>query len=118
MLDFTSVLYLGMHHPHGALRPWRQLTTGRPVVLESPAPAERVAGNLARLLGCEQAALGPSSSHLFWDIFDVLAAEPLAIHVDGGTYPIARWGVERVAAKGIRATAFPRRDPAALRAAL
>jgi 8-amino-7-oxononanoate synthase len=118
MLDFTSVLYLGMRHPHAALRPWRQLTTGRPVALQSPAAAERVADDLARLTGLEQATMGPSSTHLFWDIFEVLSGHGIAIFVDDGTYPIARWGVERAAAKGIRSTVFPKHDPRALRAAL
>ena len=81
MPDFTSVLYLGMHHPHGELRPWRRLTTGRPVALQSPAASERVAEAVACLTGCEQAALGPSSPHLFWDIFDVLARKRITIHV-------------------------------------
>jgi len=118
LLDFTSVLYLGMSHPHRALRSWRQLTTGRPVALQSPAAAERVADDLARLTGFEKATMGPSSTHLYWDIFEVLSGEGIAIFVDDGTYPIARWGVERAAAKGIRSTVFPKHDPRALRAAL
>jgi 8-amino-7-oxononanoate synthase len=118
VLDFTSVLYLGMRHPHTELRPWRQLTTGRPVALQSPAAAERVADGLARLTGVEQATMGPSSTHLFWDIFEVLSGDHIAIFVDDGTYPIARWGVERAAAKGVRSTVFPKHDPAALRTAL
>jgi hypothetical protein len=48
MLDFTSVLYLGMHHGHQSLRPWRQLTTGRPAALGSSV---RAAGLAARLAG-------------------------------------------------------------------
>lgn len=118
MLDFTSVLYLGMHHPWGTLRPWRQLTTGRPVALQSPAAADRVAADLAQLTGCEQATLGPSSAHLFWDIFEVLAVKGIAIYVDNGTYPIVRWGVERAAAKGVRARVFPKHDPGSLVVAL
>jgi 8-amino-7-oxononanoate synthase len=118
MIDFTSVLYLGMHHSHDTLRPWRQLTTGRPAALQSPAAAESVAQDISRLLGCEAAALGPSSPHLFWDLFNVLAVEPIAIYVDAGTYPIARWGIERVTAKGIAAITFPKHDPTSLRSAL
>lgn len=118
MLDFTSVLYLGMRHPWGALRPWRQLTTGRPVALQSPVAADRVAADLAQLTGCEQAALGPSSAHLFWDIFEVLAGGDIAIYVDNGTYPIARWGVERAAGKGVRTAVFPAHDPVSLGNAL
>ena len=58
MLDFTSALYLGMRHAHETLRPWAQLTTGRPAALE-PAAGGRERG--ARLWPgcwrCERAAL-------------------------------------------------------------
>jgi len=90
MIDFTSALYLGMRHPHQSLRPWTELTTGRPAALESPREAERLARQLARLLGCERATLGTSTLHLFWDLFEVLAREPIAIYTDAGAYPIAR----------------------------
>lgn len=114
MLDFTSALYLGMNHAHHTLRPWKSLTTGRPAVLESPSGAETVARNLAHLIGCERATLGTSTLHIFWDLFEVLARENIAIFVDEGTYPIARWGVERMAARGVPVATFPTHDPAAL----
>jgi 8-amino-7-oxononanoate synthase len=114
MLDFTSVLYLGFRHAHSALRPWAQLTTGRPAALEPAPEAVALAQDLARLLGCERAVLAPSTLHLFWDLFDVLSRDHVAIYADGGTYPIARFGVERAAAKGIPTSTFPTHDPAAL----
>jgi 8-amino-7-oxononanoate synthase len=114
MLDFTSALYLGFRHAHDALRPWAQLTTGRPAALEPAPEAVVLAQNLAQLLGCEGAVLAPSTLHLFWDLFDVLARDRIAIYVDGGTYPIARYGVERAAAKGVPTSTFPAHDPAAL----
>jgi 8-amino-7-oxononanoate synthase len=73
---------------------------------------------MARLLGCAQATLGPSTLHLFWDIFPVLAREPIRIYLDAGAYPIARWGVERVKAHGVPTAHFQRHDPAALAALL
>jgi 8-amino-7-oxononanoate synthase len=106
MLDFTSCLYLGMRHEHGRLRPWRQLTAGRPAALCTSAQEDRVAAALAQFLRCESAALATSTLHIFWDLFDVLASEGIAIHVDSDTYPIARWGVERARAKGIAASFF------------
>jgi len=33
----TSALYLGMRHPHNSLRPWVELTTGRPAAIEVAA---------------------------------------------------------------------------------
>ena len=114
MLDFTSVLYLGFRHAHHTLRPWAQLTTGRPAALKPAPEAERVAQNLARLLRCKRAVLAPSTLHLYWDLFDLLARDHIAIYVDAGTYPIARWGIERAAAKGVRTATFPTHDSAAL----
>jgi 8-amino-7-oxononanoate synthase len=114
MLDFTSVLYLGFRHAHPTLRPWAQLTTGRPAAL-GPAPeAERVAQDLAQLLRCERAVLAPSTLHLYWDLFDVLATDHIAIYADAGTYPIARWGIERAAAKGVPTATFQMHEPDAL----
>jgi len=114
MLDFTSVLYLGFRHAFGTLRPWTQLTTGRPAALEEAPEAVAVAQDLARLVGCERAVLAPSTLHLYWDLFDVLARDRVAIYADAGSYPIARWGVERAAAKGVPASTFATHDPAAL----
>jgi 8-amino-7-oxononanoate synthase len=114
MLDFTSVLYLGFRHAHHTLRPWAQLTTGRPAALEPAPEAVAVAQDLAQLLRCERAVLAPSTLHLYWDLFDVLANERIAIYADAGTYPIARWGFERAAAKGIRTAIFPTHDSTAL----
>src|SRR6267378_2039427 len=114
MLDFTSVLYLGFLHAHSALRPWAQLTTGRPAAFEPAPEAVALAQDLAQLLRCERAVLAPSTLHLYWDLFDVLANERIAIYADAGTYPIARWGIERAAAKGVRTATFPPHDSAAL----
>jgi 8-amino-7-oxononanoate synthase len=114
MLDFTSVLYLGIRHAHHTLRPWAQLTTGQPAALEPAPEAERVAQDLAQLLRCERAVLAPSTLHLYWDLFDVLARGPIAIYADAETYPTARWGIERAAAKGVRTATFPTHDSAAL----
>src|SRR5258708_5808095 len=100
MLDFTSVLYPGFRHAHSTLRPWAQLTTGRPAALEPAPEALALEQDLAQLLGCERAVLAPSTLHLFWDLIDVLTRDHVAIYTDAGTYPTARWGVERAAAKG------------------
>jgi 8-amino-7-oxononanoate synthase len=118
MIDFTSALYLGMRHAHWALPPWLRLTTGRPAALEEPPEANRLSQDIARLLRCERAILAPSTLHLFWDLFDVLASRRIAIYVDAGTCPIARWGIERANAKGIPVAEFPEHDPDSLEALL
>jgi 8-amino-7-oxononanoate synthase len=115
MLDFTSALYLGLQHSSASLRPWAQLTTGKPAALGVPANEERVSQALATLQGCDRAILGPSTLHLFWDLFGVLAEPGTAIYLDAGTYPIARWGVERAAARAIPVRRFRHHDPEALR---
>lgn len=114
MLDFTSALYLGLRHPSGSLRPWAQFTSGRPAALATPAGQVRIAQTLAELQGCERATLSPSTLHLFWDLFGMLARRRVAVYMDAGTYPIARWGVEQAAARGITVRHFPHDDPEAL----
>lgn len=111
MLDFTSALYLGMRHASESLRPWAQFTMGRPAALASPPSASTVAEQLAALQGCEAATLMPSTLHLFWDLFTILASKRIAIYMDAGTYAIARWGIERAAARGTRVRIFRHHDP-------
>lgn len=106
MLDFTSALYLGLRHPHGGLAPWRTLTEGRPAVLGEPAGAAAVAGRLARLMGLPQALLFPSTLHLFLDLFDTIAREPVMFFWATGLYPSLRWPIERAAGTGVPERAF------------
>jgi 8-amino-7-oxononanoate synthase len=113
-LNFASSLYMGILHPSALLRPWPQLTLGAPAALAPPPGAKATARRLAALIGCERATLAPSTLHLFWDLFGVLATRPLTIYVDAGVYPIARWGVERAAARGARVQAVPHHDADAL----
>lgn len=115
MLDFTSSLYLGLRHPSHSLGPWQNLTAGAPVALSEPAGNRLAAHLLAELQGCERGLLAPSTLHLFWDLFGILGNEPTAIYLDSGAYPIARWGVERAAGKGIRVREFPHHSPETLR---
>lgn len=115
MLDFTSALYLGMRHPSGTLRPWTEFTTGVPAALASPALARTTAQALSALQGCEAATFAPSTLHLFWDLFRVLCVgRETTIYMDAGTYPIAHWGVERVAARGVRVRRFNHHDAQSL----
>ena len=74
-----------------------------------------VASRAARLTGfagaSRRAVLAPSTLHLYWDLFDVLARDRVAIYADAGSYPIARWGFERAAAKGVPTSTFPMSPP-------
>lgn len=106
--DFTSALYLGLRHPAAALPGWDALTLGKPAALQEPPGAVALSRELAALQGCEAAVLLPSTLHLYWDLFGMLAREPVVLLIDAGAYPIARWGVERAAALGTPVQAFRR----------
>ena len=108
MADFTSALYLGMRHPSASLGGWEALTLGRPAALQQAPGALRVAAALAHLQGCEAATMLPSTLHLFWDLFSMLARERVAILVDAGAYAMARWGAGHGRALGLPLSVFPR----------
>ena len=119
MIDFTSALYLGMHHEQHTLESWPQFTTGKPAALEEPEGAEALGQAIAQLQGLEAGALGSSTLHLAWDLFVILAHKyPIEVFMDAGIYPIARWGVERFAARGGRVHVFAHHNPAALDTAM
>jgi 8-amino-7-oxononanoate synthase len=44
----------------------------------------------------------------------MLAGQRVAIYLDAGAYPIAQWGVERAAARGVPVRSFPHHDAKAL----
>lgn len=114
MPDFTSSTYLGFRHPSRLVEPWESLTTGAPAALKEPAESRRVATELARLQGCEAGILAPSTLHLFWDLFGVLAGQGVSIFHDAGIYPIVGWGITRAAAMGAPVHRFRHYDPACL----
>jgi 8-amino-7-oxononanoate synthase len=116
--DFTSALYLGIEHASRQLAEWERLTLGKPAALASPPGAPAVERDLAALTGCERALLAPSTLHLFLDLFAILAGMDVSLFVDEGSYPIARWGVERAAARGTPVKTFRRHDAQALRVAI
>ncbi len=110
MLDFSSSLYLGLRHGSHCLEPWDELTLGRPAALQEPAAARAAAGELAALVGCPAGTLLPSTFQLFWDVLGVLSTDRIEIHMDAATYPIARWGAEYWAGKGVPLHTFARHD--------
>ena len=78
-LDFTSALYLGLEHGAARSVRWDRLTLGKPAALEAPPGAREVEGKLAALTGCGRALLAPSTLHLFWDLFGILAKRDVMI---------------------------------------
>jgi 8-amino-7-oxononanoate synthase len=118
VLDFTSALYLGFEHPSWSLAEWERLTAGRPAWLEDPPGARELQQELAALVGCERALVGPSTFHLYWDLFGILAAPGTLFLLDAGAYAIACWGAQRAASLGAAVMRFPSHDPEALRSVL
>ncbi|UZN03470.1 aminotransferase class I/II-fold pyridoxal phosphate-dependent enzyme [Cellulomonas sp. S1-8] len=88
MLDLTSSLFLGVHHPAGRSGGWSSLTTGRAAALGEPAVARRVAARVAARLGAPAGVVHRSALHALVDVVDVLA--PSAVIVDAGAYPLVR----------------------------
>ncbi len=114
MIDFTSVLYLGLRHPSRVLRPWEKLTTGVPAALAEPDKNYEVAQTLAELQRCERVTFVQSTLHLFWDLFSIFERDRIAVYMDSRLYPIARWGVERVASRVNVVRTFQHHDARAL----
>lgn len=119
MIDLASVHYLGWLHPSRGFPAWQQFSRGLPAAMHEHPASLQAAAQLARLQGCQDALLAPSTLHLFWDLFGgavrrALFGERLAIYLDSGAYPIAGWGVERAAANGAQVQRFQRHDPLAL----
>jgi 8-amino-7-oxononanoate synthase len=106
MIDFASALYLGLRHASWSLPPWESISAGVPAALEPVEGAQAVAAQIAVLQGREAATMGTSTFHLVWDLFGMNGSSRYAIYLDAGAYPILRWGVERAAARGVRAQRF------------
>lgn len=87
---------------------------GVPAALRVPPVARYAANDLATLQGCEAATLGPSTLHLFWDLGELFARANHAIFLDGGAYPIGRWGMERAAIRGTPLQRFAHHAPESL----
>lgn len=114
MLDFASALYLGLRHANPPLTGWHALTFGRPAALQEPTGALETSETLARMQGCEQALLMPSTLHLFFDLFDMLSREPVTLLVDSCAYPITRWAMRTARARGCFVSVFDGRDLASV----
>ncbi|MBD7917541.1 aminotransferase class I/II-fold pyridoxal phosphate-dependent enzyme [Cellulomonas sp. Sa3CUA2] len=88
MLDLTSSLFLGLHHPAGGPGGWASLTTGRAAALDEPAAARRVAARVAARLGAPAGVVHRSVLHALVDVVDLLA--PSVVLVDAAAYPLVR----------------------------
>jgi len=93
------------------LDPWEQLTLGAPSALEELPEAEETAAAVAALVGGQRGLMATSMLHLSWDLLEALPEGPLTLYADEGSYPIARWGLERAAWHGVPVQSFSHHDP-------
>ena len=114
MLDFTSALYLGFHHPSVSLAPWHALTLGVPAALGELREGGALAAGLARLSNAEAGLLFPSTLHLFRDLFGAVVGPGSILLMDAKAYPIARWGAEAVRLGGTACESYPHHDTVTL----
>lgn len=115
MLDFSSSLYLGFRHSADSLPFWKQLTTGKPAALYTSRRQLRIETGLSDLTGTESAVLGQSSFHLFWDLFQMLAKNRIAIYLDRAAYPVSSQAAQPLVARGIPIHVFSHFRPAVLK---
>src|SRR5216117_2567862 len=87
-LNFTNPSYLGLQHPSSELHSWDFLFPDE--CQQQPSAYSSVEYQLARLQGCESAALAPSTLHFFIGLFGILGKLPIHIYVDEGAYPVTR----------------------------
>ena len=74
MLDLTSSLYLGLHHPSSRLPGWSSLTLGQPAALAEPPAVAEVTDRVGRLVGMPSVRLWTSTLHAFTDLSVALSA--------------------------------------------
>jgi 8-amino-7-oxononanoate synthase len=112
MIDFTSSLYLGMKHSSKELNGWEQLTTGVPAALGEAGLALQVGNYVAEMQGLEEGLTAPSTLHLYWDLFDYLCQQPVALFIDEKVYPVSRYGIEKLLVRQIPVHPFRHFDAA------
>lgn len=109
-VDFSSALYLGLKYPWAHLRPWNQLTFGKPYALFEPYLGVTLANKLARLQGFKNGTLGTSTLHFFYDIFNIWKGR-CAIFYDSSCYSILKWAAKRARISGSKVFPFSHHSP-------
>ncbi|MFG1817677.1 aminotransferase class I/II-fold pyridoxal phosphate-dependent enzyme [Kribbella sp. NPDC049174] len=99
-LDFTSSLFLGLHHGSASLPPWASLTTGVPAVLHEAPAAHRVAAAVAAAHGAQAGVVGRSTLHALMDVMGMLPHRGDIVAIDAAAYSLAGWAALRAAANG------------------
>ncbi|MEU4292826.1 hypothetical protein AB0E63_31775 [Kribbella sp. NPDC026596] len=113
-LDFTSSLFLGLHHGSGSLPPWASLTTGVPTVLHEAADAHRVADTVAAAQGAQAGVVGRSALHALMDVMGMIPQRGDVVAIDSAAYSLAEWAALRAAANGAVVRRYPHHRPEAI----
>ncbi len=99
-LDFTSSLFLGLHHGSTSLPPWASLTTGVPAVLHEAPAAHRIAATVAAAQGAQAGVVGRSALHALMDVMGMIPQRGDLVAIDAAAYSLAEWAALRAAANG------------------
>lgn len=110
IIDFTSSLYLGIQHDSHSLKPWKTLTTGRPISITNPTSYSKIEKRIAALQGLEEGAIAKSTFHLFWDLFSILGIGNYIAFADSKNYPVAQWGLDRFSSMGNTVVQYKHHD--------
>lgn len=110
-VDFTSSLYLDLHHRQRDLPRWTSLTTGVPAALQI-TPASATVANLVAREHCVGAGLvARSTLHALMDVLDAAPRPGDRILIDRASYPISRWATLLPLSRGIPVVDFPHHCP-------
>lgn len=110
-VDFTSSLFLGLHHGSDSLPPWGSLTTGVPAVLGTTASAHTVAGTVAAAQGAQAGVVSRSAMHALMDVMGMFPQRRDVVAIDASAYPLAWWAALRAAANGAVVRSYPHHCP-------
>ncbi|MET7280725.1 aminotransferase class I/II-fold pyridoxal phosphate-dependent enzyme [Kribbella sp. NPDC005582] len=110
-VDFTSSLFLGLHHGSDSLPSWGSLTTGVPAVLGTTTSAHRIAETVAAAQGAQAGVVGRSAMHALMDVMGMFPQRRDVVAIDASAYPIARWAALRAAANGAVLRSYPHHRP-------
>lgn len=110
-VDFTSSLFLGLHHDSDSLPSWGSLTTGVPAVLGTTASAHRVAETVAAAQGAQAGVVSRSAMHALMDVMGMFPQRRDVVAIDASAYPLAWWAALRAAANGAVVRSYPHHRP-------
>ncbi|MEU5844561.1 aminotransferase class I/II-fold pyridoxal phosphate-dependent enzyme [Rhodococcus sp. NPDC047139] len=110
-IDFTSSLYLDLHHRPQDLPRWTSLTMGVPAALRIAPASASVARLVAHEHGVGAGLVARSTLHAVMDVLGTVPHPGDRILVDRASYPISRWATLLPRFRGIPVSDFPHHRP-------